>query len=87
MWTKIKEALLMAMAHLCYMQLKKKLDNEHQAQMDEIIDYIQEKIDEGAQIYLLASEEFLENTFALYCEPSTKSSLVKHLSMVDIDED
>jgi hypothetical protein len=83
----LKEAILLFMSHICHRHMKIKLDQEHKEQMKEITDYIQERIDAGIAIYLIANEEFIDNAFTLKSDPLPKHPLIKHLSVVDIDEE
>lgn len=83
MWNKIKEYILVSMARICFNQLNDRLQKEHDEHMQEIIEYIQARIDAGIDIILLAHPDMLEDRFALSSEPLPTPS---HLTMVEEDE-
>jgi hypothetical protein len=81
---RIKEAILIAMAHICYKHLERKIEEEHEGHMQEIIDYIKLREEHGLVINIIANEEFLGSKFALQSEPLPE---ISHLTVVDEDEE
>ena len=73
------------MSNICFKQLKGHFDKQHELHMQEIVDFINEKIELGVEINLIAHPEFLEDKFALYCEPMD-DELPRHLNIVVDDE-
>lgn len=83
MWSKLKESFLMFIANLCFKQIQELMQQEHEEHMQEIIDFINSRMEAGLEVNLLAHPDFLEAKFALHSEPLPEEC---HLTVVEEDE-
>jgi len=72
------------MAKICYSYLKAELEKQQEEYMQEVIDFINERIDAGVEITILVHPDMAKDKLAITSDPLPEKS---HLRMVDLHEE